>query len=265
MAVAADAARIVAWWLKLRGRTPWESYRPQLEVSTLFARGVERVTAERAAAEPQATAPGGATVEERAALAIPLLQLAREALLDAGVARAFGVTAAAVRRIASALPGDAAVQRAAAAPLQAISASEDKAAAAARAVAATDAAAAELLAEEARAKSAKAAGKKKKGECSAPPSAVETDCQHSAADSGSCALSGAVADSAAAPGLRCCALASCGAKEAHTRHFKSCAACRGVAYCCHAHHAEDWPSHKAACKAARKAKAASEEAGPSNA
>jgi hypothetical protein len=63
-----------------------------------------------------------------------------------------------------------------------------------------------------------------------------------------------------APSLRSCALASCGAKEAHPSHFKSCAACRGPVYCCKEHQTEDWPSHKAACKATRKAKTESQAA-----
>jgi len=65
----------------------------------------------------------------------------------------------------------------------------------------------------------------------------------------------------AAPGLRTCALAGCEAKEAHPQHFKSCAACRTVVYCCREHQVEGWPAHKAACKAACKAKAASSDAG----
>jgi len=59
----------------------------------------------------------------------------------------------------------------------------------------------------------------------------------------------------AAPGLRSCALAGCGAKEAHTKHFKRCSACKGVVYCSKEHQLEAWPSHKAACKAACKAAA----------
>ena len=59
-----------------------------------------------------------------------------------------------------------------------------------------------------------------------------------------------------APGLRCCELASCGAREAHSQHFKSCTACLGVVYCCREHQVADWPAHKAACKAARKTAAA---------
>jgi hypothetical protein len=60
----------------------------------------------------------------------------------------------------------------------------------------------------------------------------------------------------AAPGLRSCALAGCGAKEAHPQHFKRCSACKGVVYCSKEHQLEAWPAHKAACKAARKAAAA---------
>jgi hypothetical protein len=67
------------------------------------------------------------------------------------------------------------------------------------------------------------------------------------------AVNSAAAAAAAAPGLRTCALVSCGAREAHLAHFKSCAACRCSAYCCKEHQTADWPSHKAACKAARKA------------
>ena len=78
----------------------------------------------------------------------------------------------------------------------------------------------------------------------------------------------AVHKSLNAPGLRTCALPGCGAKEAHPAHFKSCAACRTVVYCCREHQAEDWPNHKKACKAARKAAVAAAEddgAGPSSA
>jgi hypothetical protein len=62
----------------------------------------------------------------------------------------------------------------------------------------------------------------------------------------------AAAAASAAPGLRTCGLESCGAREQHPKHFRPCSACRGVAYCCDRHKSEDWPSHKAACKAARK-------------
>jgi len=68
-----------------------------------------------------------------------------------------------------------------------------------------------------------------------------------------------------APGLRSCALAGCGAKEAHPQHFKRCSACRTVVYCSKEHQLEAWPAHKAACKAARKAAAAASDgagAGP---
>ncbi len=50
--------------------------------------------------------------------------------------------------------------------------------------------------------------------------------------------------------LRTCALPACQTREQHERHFKLCAACQTVAYCCKAHQKEDWPHHKAACKAA---------------
>ena len=53
--------------------------------------------------------------------------------------------------------------------------------------------------------------------------------------------------------LRACALASCAAREAHEAQFKKCAACLTVSYCCREHQLTDWPAHKAACKAARKA------------
>ena len=61
-----------------------------------------------------------------------------------------------------------------------------------------------------------------------------------------------------APGLRSCELASCGAREAHPQHYKRCAACKAVVYCSREHQLADWPAHKAACKAARKAAAASD-------
>ena len=76
----------------------------------------------------------------------------------------------------------------------------------------------------------------------------------------------AVQSSLTAPGLRSCALPGCGASEAHPAHFKSCAACRTVVYCCREHQVEGWPAHKKACKVARKAAAAEEGgAGPSGA
>jgi len=53
--------------------------------------------------------------------------------------------------------------------------------------------------------------------------------------------------------LRSCALASCGAKEAHVSHFSKCAACKTVVYCSKDCQLADWPDHKKACKAARKA------------
>ena len=80
-------------------------------------------------------------------------------------------------------------------------------------------------------------------------------------------LRAALKDSLNAPGLRRCALPGCGVREAHPAHFKSCAACRAVVYCCREHQVDGWPAHKKACKAARKAAAAEEEdgAGPSGA
>ena len=54
---------------------------------------------------------------------------------------------------------------------------------------------------------------------------------------------------------RTCALAGCGARELHVAHFKCCAACKAVVYCCKEHQVQDWLAHKAACKAARKAAA----------
>ena len=81
------------------------------------------------------------------------------------------------------------------------------------------------------------------------------------------AIRAAIHRSLNAPGLRSCALEGCGAKEAHPTHFKSCAACRTVVYCCREHQVAGWPAHKKACKAARKAAAAADEddAGPSGA
>ena len=79
-------------------------------------------------------------------------------------------------------------------------------------------------------------------------------------------IQAALQRSLTAPGLRSCALDGCGAKEAHPAHFKSCAACRAVVYCCREHQVAGWPGHKKACKAARKAAAAEEDgAGPSGA
>jgi len=72
----------------------------------------------------------------------------------------------------------------------------------------------------------------------------------------SAATSAAIAARLAAATLRCCSLGSCGARELHPGHYKQCGACKAVAYCCREHQLEDWPAHKAACKAARKAAAA---------
>jgi hypothetical protein len=61
------------------------------------------------------------------------------------------------------------------------------------------------------------------------------------------------AATAAARGLHFCALRSCGAQEVHASQFKRCSACLSVVYCCKEHQVHDWPAHKAACRAARKA------------
>ena len=71
-------------------------------------------------------------------------------------------------------------------------------------------------------------------------------------------LDTAAAAASVAPGLHRCALAGCGTKESHPQHFKRCAACHEVVYCCKEHQIADWPNHKPACKAARKAKAESQ-------
>jgi hypothetical protein len=65
--------------------------------------------------------------------------------------------------------------------------------------------------------------------------------------------SAAAAAAVAARGLRICALPACGAQEVHASQFKRCSACLGVVYCCKEHQVQDWPAHKAACRAARKA------------
>ena len=62
--------------------------------------------------------------------------------------------------------------------------------------------------------------------------------------------------SLAANELHKCALAECTARKAHASHYKRCYACHTVCYCCKEHQVADWPSHTAACKAARKAAAA---------
>jgi hypothetical protein len=63
----------------------------------------------------------------------------------------------------------------------------------------------------------------------------------------------AAAATAAARGLRFCALHTCGAQEVHASQFKRCSACSGVVYCSKEHQVQDWPAHKAACRSARKA------------
>jgi hypothetical protein len=76
------------------------------------------------------------------------------------------------------------------------------------------------------------------------------------------AVDQAAAAEAAARGLRECSLGACAACEVHVAQFKKCTACQQAWYCCKEHQVADWPSHKAACKAARKAAAA--QAGPSS-
>lgn len=65
----------------------------------------------------------------------------------------------------------------------------------------------------------------------------------------------ALAAQASERGLRTCQLTGCAARELHVSHFKRCGACKAAVYCCREHQLADWPSHKAACKAARKAAA----------
>jgi hypothetical protein len=60
----------------------------------------------------------------------------------------------------------------------------------------------------------------------------------------------AAATAAARGGLRLCALHTCGAQEVHASQFKRCSACSGVVYCCKEHQVQDWPAHRAACRAA---------------
>jgi hypothetical protein len=67
------------------------------------------------------------------------------------------------------------------------------------------------------------------------------------------------AATAVARGLLVCALHTCGAQEVHASHFKRCSACLSVVYCCKEHQVQDWPVHKAACRAARKSKAAEQD------
>ena len=68
-------------------------------------------------------------------------------------------------------------------------------------------------------------------------------------------IQAAVEADLAAGRLQQCALVGCAAGETHVSQFKRCGACRMVSYCCRNHQLEDWPGHKAACKAARKADA----------
>lgn len=55
-------------------------------------------------------------------------------------------------------------------------------------------------------------------------------------------------------GLRRCQLPTCRKEESHLSQFKHCSGCKSgaVVYCCREHQVKDWPSHKAACRAAQK-------------
>jgi hypothetical protein len=75
----------------------------------------------------------------------------------------------------------------------------------------------------------------------------------SVADADNTRADAAAAATAATRGLHFCALRSCGAQEVHASQFKRCSACLSVVYCCKEHQVQDWPAHKAACRAARKA------------
>ena len=68
------------------------------------------------------------------------------------------------------------------------------------------------------------------------------------------------AAAAASGQLKSCTLAGCGAREAHVLQFGKCSACKAAVYCCRDHQQADWPAHKAACKAARKAATAAKDA-----
>lgn len=78
------------------------------------------------------------------------------------------------------------------------------------------------------------------------------DCRSSEAADNQARIATRHARIAAAP-KRSCALAACGALESHPAQFQTCSGCKAVVYCCREHQLVDWPSHKAACKAARKA------------
>jgi hypothetical protein len=59
-------------------------------------------------------------------------------------------------------------------------------------------------------------------------------------------------------GLQSCA--HCSATESHVAQFKRCSACKAVVFCGKDCQLANWPAHKAACKAARKAAAAGDNA-----
>jgi hypothetical protein len=82
------------------------------------------------------------------------------------------------------------------------------------------------------------------------------DCRSSDAADNQARIATRHARLAAAP-KRSCALAACSALESHPAQFQTCGGCKAVVYCCREHQLVDWPSHKAACKAARKAESES--------
>jgi hypothetical protein len=82
----------------------------------------------------------------------------------------------------------------------------------------------------------------------------------SVADADNTHAAATAAATAAARGLHVCALHTCGAQEVHASQFKRCSACLSVVYCCKEDQVQDWPAHKAACRAARKAAEQADEA-----
>jgi hypothetical protein len=90
--------------------------------------------------------------------------------------------------------------------------------------------------------------------CSAAHQAEDLAAHRGVCDAAQRAAAAALEAREDAAGRRRCALPACGAREAHAAQFQRCSACRlDVAYCSKAHQTEDWPSHKKACKASRKA------------
>jgi hypothetical protein len=68
-------------------------------------------------------------------------------------------------------------------------------------------------------------------------------CKRAEADTSGARRERAAAD-VARHGLRACALPECAQTEPHPKAFKLCSRCRGAAYCCAAHQAEDWRRHR---------------------